>query len=125
MVFEYRQLGQSEGYYDAGYRRQPKAYRTKARLLALSLRENGLAWTALLGAYYTSSIIAERAFTRLQKVKLERGLPGTSSLHMNREIWENWDWTTGGEEWTASCAWKESMVRNVLRRWIPENSNIV
>jgi hypothetical protein len=44
---------------------------------------------------------------------------------MNREIWENWDWTAGGEEWTASCAWKESIERNVLRRWIPENSNIV
>jgi hypothetical protein len=98
---------------------------TKARLVAISLRENGLTWTVLLGAYYISSTIAEQMFAKLQKIKLSSRLPGTSSLQMNREIWEHWDWTAGGEEWTLSPAWKESMVHNVLRRWIPENGNLL
>jgi ubiquinone/menaquinone biosynthesis C-methylase UbiE len=100
-------------------------YWTKARMFAISLRESGLTWTVLLGAYYVSSMAAERTFARLQNMKLASGLPGTSSLQMNREVWENWDWTAGGEEWTPSLEWKESIVRNVLRRWIPENRNIL
>jgi len=105
--------------------RRPSGYWRKARLLGILLRENGLAWTVLLCAYHITRITAERTFARLERMKLVNGLPGTSSLRMNREIWENWDWTAGGDEWTPSLEWKDAFVRNVLRRWIPENGNIL
>ena len=60
--------------------RKRLGYWTKARLLAISLRENGLTWSILLGAYYVSSMVAERTFAKLQKIKLMSGLPGTSGL---------------------------------------------
>ena len=36
---------------------------TKARLLAMSLKENGLLWTSLVGIYYATSAIGEKAFS--------------------------------------------------------------
>jgi ubiquinone/menaquinone biosynthesis C-methylase UbiE len=66
-----------------------------------------------------SSSIAEAAFARLQHAKRTRSLPGTSSTAMNRAIWNHWDWTAGGEEW------KESLVRCVLRRYIPSGVNVL
>jgi hypothetical protein len=120
-----KRIGKAFTVWDIVANRKRIGYRAKARLLAISLCENGVTWTLLLGVYYVLSRFAERTFVRLQKKKLMRGLPGTSSLRMNREIWENWDWTARGDEWTPSQEWKESIVRNVLRRWIPENGNIL
>jgi len=97
----------------------------KATLLWNVLRENGLVWTSLLALYYFSSGVAEASFGRLQTLKLKNKLPGTSSLGANKEIWENWDWQAGGEEWTHSPEWKESLIRNVLRRYIPPGGSIL
>jgi hypothetical protein len=41
-------------------------------------------------------------------------LPGLNSRLSNAEIWNNWDWTGGGDEWTPSEAWKRSLVQRVL-----------
>ncbi len=99
--------------------------RQKSRLLWDVFRENGFVWTSLLVLYYFSSGIAEASFARLQSLKLKRNLPGTSSLGVNKEIWENWDWQAEGEEWTPSPEWKESLLRNVLRRYIPHGGHIM
>ena len=37
----------------------------------------------------------------------------------NRVRWTGWDWSRGGEEWTLSEEWKEALIEDVLRRWIP------
>jgi ubiquinone/menaquinone biosynthesis C-methylase UbiE len=97
----------------------------KIKLLWNSIRENGIIWTSLLSLYYISSGIAEASFAKLQKVKLERHLPGTSGLKANKEIWENWNWDGGGEEWTASPEWKESLINNVLRQYIRSGGHIL
>lgn len=97
----------------------------KARLFWLSLKENGILWTGMLATYYVTSAIAEKSFDRLQKAKREKGLPGTSSATMNREIWNHWDWSAGGEEWTLSEAWKESLLRCVLHRNISAGVHVL
>lgn len=99
--------------------------RQKVKLLWNSIRENGLLWTCLLSVYYLSSGIAEASFDKLQRVKLERQLPGTSGLKTNKEIWENWNWAAGGEEWTPSPEWKESLIKNVLRKYIRPGGHIL
>src|SRR5690349_11426475 len=76
--------------------------RQKVKLLWNSIHENGFFWTCLLSVYYISSGLAEASFTKLQTIKLQRQLPGTSGLKANKEIWENWNWDGGGEEWTPS-----------------------
>jgi SAM-dependent methyltransferase len=37
----------------------------------------------------------------------------------NRERWTAWNWSQRGEEWNASPAWKQALIDDVLRRWIP------
>jgi len=105
----------------------------KVWLLITSLKENGIFWTGLLAVYYllsgignTSIALADAIFVKLQKIKQEKGLPGTSSLVANKNIWESWNWNTaGGEEWTLSIEWKESLIKNVLRKYIPAEGHIL
>jgi SAM-dependent methyltransferase len=48
-----------------------------------------------------------------------RGWRGNSATD-NRERWTSWDWSSGGEEWTASAEWKQALIEDVLLAWIPE-----
>jgi ubiquinone/menaquinone biosynthesis C-methylase UbiE len=97
----------------------------KVQLLWNSVRENGFIWTSLLFLYYLSSGIANAAFSQLQDRKLAKNLPGISSLTANKQIWEHWNWEGGGEEWTISPEWKNSLVQNVLHRYIPSGGHIL
>jgi ubiquinone/menaquinone biosynthesis C-methylase UbiE len=97
----------------------------KVKLGWLVLRENGPIWTTYLGAYYVASSIAEAAFHRMHNRARSLGLPGTSSAKLNREIWNHWDWQAKGDEWTISPDWKESLVRCVLRKYIPDGKNVL
>jgi len=97
----------------------------KIRLLWSVLCENGILWTSYLSLFYLSSGIANASFDKLQRQKLERNLPGLSGLNINRGIWESWDWTAGGDEWTLSREWKESLIKNVLCRYIPPGGHVL
>lgn len=101
------------------------ALRSKVRLLLLTLKENGLIYTSLLGAYYAGSTVSDLAFSAMQSLRKKRGLPGLNSRGLNAEIWDNWDWNAAGDEWTPSAAWKESLVEHVLKPRVPEGSDIV
>lgn len=46
------------------------------------------------------------------------GWRGHSSAE-NRRRWSDYDWSKQGEEWSASPEWKQSLVEDVLERWIP------
>lgn len=41
-----------------------------------------------------------------------------NSADDNRSSWTGWDWSHAGEEWTPSEEWKQSLVDDVLCRWI-------
>ncbi len=97
----------------------------KVKLLWNSFRENGFTWTSCLSLYYLSSGVAQTSFDLLQKWKIARNLPGISSLKANKEIWEHWDWEAGGEEWTLSPEWKDSLIQNVLYRYIRRGGHIL
>ncbi len=93
--------------------------------MRLARRENGTTWTALLAVYYLASGCAEWAFGRMQRLRQARSLPGISSPGANREIWQSWDWSQGGEEWTPSPEWKEAFRRGVLERYVPAASRVL
>lgn len=98
---------------------------TKIRLLGLTLKENGLFYTMLLGIYYGGSGVANRAFGTMQRLRKSSGLPGLNSRGLNAEIWDNWDWQAGGDEWTPSADWKTSLVAQVLKPRVPAGSVVV
>jgi ubiquinone/menaquinone biosynthesis C-methylase UbiE len=101
------------------------ALSTKARLGWIVLKENGLVWTACLGMYYVCSSLAESIYRRMSALREAHGLRGINSTTLNYEIWRNWDWSSGGEEWTLSPEWKALVIKNVLRKNIPTGGTIL
>jgi ubiquinone/menaquinone biosynthesis C-methylase UbiE len=98
---------------------------SKLRVLGLTLRENGWVYSLLLGAYYMGGGLGNRAFGAMQTLRKNRGLPGINSRNLNAEIWDHWDWAAGGEEWTVTEEWKQSLVRQVLKPRVPADSVVV
>jgi len=43
----------------------------------------------------------------------------------NRRRWNEWDWSTHGEEWTESEAWKTGLVEDVLLPNIPAGGTVL
>jgi SAM-dependent methyltransferase len=97
----------------------------KLKLAVTALRENGLLWCTVLLTYYTASSVADRSFKALDRLRRARGLPGLNSAALNKAIWEAWDWSASGEEWTGSPAWKQALIRGVLQREISAQQDIL
>ena len=74
--------------------RSRMSLRSKIRLLLLTLKENGLLYTGLLGAYYAGSTVSDFAFATMQDLRKKRGLPGLNSRGLNAEIWDKERWQT-------------------------------
>lgn len=97
----------------------------KLKLAALVVRENGLLWCGLLLSYYIASKISDQTFRAMDRMRRARGIPGLNSATLNKEIWEGWDWSAEGEEWSHSPQWKQSLIRSVLEAEIPPNIAIL
>lgn len=97
----------------------------KVRIARLALSENGPLWCTFLLLYYASSSLANGAFSIMDRMRRTRGLPGLNSRALNKEIWEAWNWSAAGEEWSVSPEWKDSIVRCLLEKYIPAGSEIL
>jgi SAM-dependent methyltransferase len=78
------------------------------------LSANGPRWLA----YYLVDRVAAKthgvAYRKRANLELRRGLPGENTVrHMQRQ-WEIWDWSEGGEEWTVSPEWRQSVIDNLM-----------
>jgi ubiquinone/menaquinone biosynthesis C-methylase UbiE len=97
----------------------------KLHVLRVAVAQNGLGWTVLLGLYLGSSRVADWAFRGMHRLRQEKGIPGINSPELNRAIWRAWNWDAGGEEWTVSPEWRESLVRCILDPEMPRDGHIV
>lgn len=43
----------------------------------------------------------------------------------NCEVWQNYDWEKGGEEWTKSPEWKQSLIDEVMLRYIEPGRTVL
>ncbi|HEV3093393.1 MAG TPA: class I SAM-dependent methyltransferase [Solirubrobacteraceae bacterium] len=48
-----------------------------------------------------------------------------NSARENRQRWDGWDWSNGGEEWSASPEWRDALIDDVLARWIPHDRAVL
>jgi len=87
----------------------------KVRLMGLAIKENGVLWSFCLGVYYLGSAMADRAFAMMDSIRRRKGVPGLNSPAINKVIWEAWDWSAKGEEWTPSPEWKTSVIEKILK----------
>jgi SAM-dependent methyltransferase len=105
--------------------RRRVSLRNKWKTAVLALRENGPSWCGYLFAYYISSTIAERAHSKMHRLRRERNLPGLNSAALNEHIWNSWDWSAQGDECSQSEVWKQSLIRGVLQPNIPGDASIL
>lgn len=92
---------------------------------------NGLTWTLLVVVYAGCRKIAKNLrlpfLDRLiRTIEKRRGVPGMGASELQVLIWDSWDWNAqGGEEWTESEEWKNSVISEVLRPRVPEGSDVL
>ena len=98
---------------------------SKLRLARIMVQENGLLWPALMGTYYLTSGIAEASYAKAASLRAKNHLPGANSTSANKYIWENWNWSARGEEWTLSSEWKASIVQTFLDPFFSNRSVIL
>ncbi|MEP9386211.1 class I SAM-dependent methyltransferase [Mesorhizobium sp. KR9-304] len=87
---------------------------SKARLATIVIRENGFAYLFYLGLSYIGNSLAEFGFRKSDAMRRANSLPGVNSPEANKHIWDNWDWSAQGDEWTPSAEWKQSVVSKFL-----------
>lgn len=97
----------------------------KLRIARIALKENGPLWCLFMLVYYASSTIAHHAFSAMDRLRRTRGIPGLNSRELNKEIWQAWNWSAQGEEWSKSPEWKQSLTRCILEREVPDRSRVL
>ena len=84
-------------------------------------REFGLPSACLAAARSLAGWLPDRIEEQLLLIEGERGVLGPAhrrwshhSANANRAIWTDWDWSAGGEEWSASEEWKDALIEEVM-----------
>ncbi len=95
-------------------------------------RDFGSAYAALSLARRAAGWLPDRIDERMLAIEGRRGVLGPAhrrwtqhSVTTNREVWSTWAWEAGGEEWTASEAWKASLIEHVLEPTMPAGATIL
>ena len=92
---------------------------------------NGLTWTLLVVVYAGCRTVNKNLRLpfldrRIRAIEKRRGVPGMGASEIQVLIWDSWEWDVdGGEKWTESSAWKDSLIRDVLRPRIPDGSDVL
>jgi methyltransferase family protein len=102
-----------------GYRARVTRPLGMMRMFRVLLRENGFLWAFCFGAHWPLRRAAEAMERSLRELERRRQLPGVHTPDVQRELWQNDDWSRGGEEWTATEEWKRS-VGPGAGRWTEE-----
>lgn len=104
----------------------------RARLIRERQRDMGVRYAALHAIHARARRMTARIEDGLFAIEGRRGVLGPAHRGFARHeatgdsgVWAKWDWSRGGEEWTESPEWKESLVEHVLRGTIPDGGTIL
>jgi ubiquinone/menaquinone biosynthesis C-methylase UbiE len=90
--------------------------------LALS---NGLRWTVYFVARRVFEHLVGTLDARMVRLEQKYQLPGINGVARNYALWQNWDWEAGGEEWSRSQEWKQSLIDDVLLKYLPPGKDVL
>lgn len=87
------------------------------------LKVNGLRWTSLYFIYWAIRCFLKTDYHRLYRVLIrfeeKHDLPGFNTSSTAADIWDLLPWNKDlDEEWTVSPEWKQSLVKNILHKYI-------
>jgi ubiquinone/menaquinone biosynthesis C-methylase UbiE len=97
----------------------------RARRARQLLAENGLRWTlyaALLGGFRKAG---RAIYERMVRLERKQHLSGWNPVAVNYQVWQDWDWSNLGEEWTPSEEWKRSLIDEVMNKYLQPRSTIL
>ncbi len=92
---------------------------------------NGVAWTSLVVIYAACRTVNKDLRLpfldrRIRAIERRRGIPGMGASEIQVLIWDSWEWEAdGGEKWSESEAWKDSVIREVLRPRVSEGCDVL
>lgn len=106
----------------------------KAESLRAHLRERGIAWTSLYAVRRAIQSLLRRVDARIVAIERRRFMTGPSTVSAsyhtaeeNRALWDRWDWSQRGEEWTEHARdnkgldpqeWKQALIDRMMRKYI-------
>ena len=124
-------LGGSTGSHEAPGN-LPRSMRATAANVRSLTEQFGIAYLVIAAGRKLAGWLPDRLDDRLVAIEGRRGELGPAhrrwaqhSVATNREIWSGWEWSGGGEEWTASSDWKQSVIDDVLEQVIPPGGTIL
>ncbi len=110
----------------------PRDAAATLRKLSAFGRDFGAGYAVLSLARKAAGWVPDKLDERMLAIEGRRGVLGPAhrrwtqhSVTTNREVWSGWTWEGGGEEWTASDAWKASLVEHVLEPTMPRGATIL
>jgi ubiquinone/menaquinone biosynthesis C-methylase UbiE len=89
------------------------------------LRDNGPQWTALFCVNRAVRAIERATDLRLMRLEEMRALSGINTVARNRDLWNGYDWTASGENWTPSAEWKQALVDQVMLAYLPADADVL
>ena len=76
---------------------------------------NGLRWSAYAALFGVLTRANHAVYQGMVRLERQHSLSGRNSVENNYRVWDEWDWSRGGEEWTHSEEWKQSLIDEVMR----------
>lgn len=89
------------------------------------ITDNGLVWTIcfLLLAVFQKCV--DSISTYMSKLEDKQQLPGEHSVGVNHLVWQTHDWGKLGEEWSGTSEWKQSLIDQVMLKYIESGKTIL
>jgi SAM-dependent methyltransferase len=106
--------------------------RTHLAEVGRQAREFGPRYATADAGLRVSRNLAQRLEDALLEIEGSRGVLGPAharwrdnSTSENRRRWNEWDWSSQGEEWNESKAWKDALVEDVMLPLIPSDGTVL
>ena len=95
------------------------------RRIRVLYSDNGFIWTSYFLLYSLSAGIGSSLQRSMREREVQHSLPGMNTIARNYEQWQNRNWEDGGEDWTYSVEWKQSLIDEVMLHYIEPERNIL
>lgn len=97
----------------------------KLQIVRGHLSASGFRWTLYFILHGFLKCITKVLTNHMRALEMKRKLPGDHTISRNYAGWQDWDWSKRGEEWTPSPEWKQSLIDEVLLRYIEPGRDIL
>lgn len=97
----------------------------RMQIIRSHLSNNGIRWTVYFTIHGLIVRIGRMIARHMRSLEIKRKLPGDNTIARNYAAWQEWNWDHKGEEWTPSLEWKQSLIDEVLLRYIEPGKTVV